>query len=251
MNFERYCGMASAAALLLILSIASATGIWGPLWQRMSTSDGVTVAVGVIGWIIAIGAGTIAFVLSQQQIRLARTQLDLQQHQIHETQADIAQATFLRVNGDVDKLGDDVERLKTARADLNKLIERFPDPGKLDGWTNSLLTARSEGEDVLSPSASAAPFGYGDRILATVTRLQRMGDVISERELTMPSQLAVAFRFDASVKRAIMELRTLSSQIKDEIPKREHEIARLGDRRNALADQARAADRRAGRSKVL
>jgi len=39
MNFERYCGMASAAAIVLIFAITMWTGLWGPLWQEITPAE--------------------------------------------------------------------------------------------------------------------------------------------------------------------------------------------------------------------
>lgn len=33
MVFDRFCGMASAAAILLVLTLNGWLGLWGPLWR--------------------------------------------------------------------------------------------------------------------------------------------------------------------------------------------------------------------------
>jgi hypothetical protein len=52
MNFDRYCGMASAAAILLILTLNGWLGLWGPVWNavwKMQAGDALGVVVAVIG----------------------------------------------------------------------------------------------------------------------------------------------------------------------------------------------------------
>ena len=100
-----------------------------------------------------------AFFLSQRQIALAREQIAIQQSQIRETQADLAHASFLGINAEVDQLGNDFDQLMTASGYLEKLIERFPRQGSLGGWAKALLDARRAGVDALSQSAAGAALG--------------------------------------------------------------------------------------------
>jgi hypothetical protein len=178
MNFERFAGMASVAGFVLIFAITMWTGLWGPLWQNIGGAEILNLFVAIIGWVVTVGIGWRAFVLSQRQIALGREQIAIQQGQIRDTQADVAQASFLRLNAEVDELGHDIDKLMTASGYLDKLIERFPNQGRVDGWAKALLEARRVGVDSLSQSAAGAPFGYGARVMTVINRLQRMGDVM-------------------------------------------------------------------------
>jgi hypothetical protein len=188
-----------------------------------------------------------AFVLSPGQIALAREQIAIQQSQIRETQADLAQASFLRINAEVDQLGNDIDQLMTTSGYLEKLIERFPRQGILDGWAKALLEARRVGIDALSQSAAGAPFGYGARVMTVINRLQRMGDVMFDEITTksMPME-AAAYYWDPHVREAIDGIRLLSSQIREEVPKRQFQLQSRADERDIFADQATALAVRAG-----
>jgi hypothetical protein len=94
MNFDRYCGMASAAAILLILTLNAWLGLWGPIWKaawKMQPSDALGVVVAVVGWTVTIALGMKAFSLAQRQIKLGQEQIALQQHQIEMQQQQIAE----------------------------------------------------------------------------------------------------------------------------------------------------------------
>ncbi|MET4071536.1 hypothetical protein ABID58_006350 [Bradyrhizobium sp. S3.2.6] len=254
MNFERFAGMASAAAIVLSFAITMWTGLWGPLWQKIGGAEILNLFVAIIGWVVTVGIGWRAFVLSQRQIALAqnqialaRDQMTIQQIQIREAQAELAQANFLRANAEVDQLGYDIDTLKTASGYLGRLVAQFPQ-GRLDGWTKALLHARRIGVDALSQSAASAPFGYGPRLMTVVNRLQRIGDVLFE-ETTMKSVPieGAAMLWDPHIKEAIEGIGNLSSQIREEVPKREKMLLMLADRRDILADQANELAARAGK----
>lgn len=248
MSFERYCGMASAAAISLIFAITMWTGLWGPLWQEITPAEARTLVVAVVGWVVTIGIGWRAFVLSQGQIALAREQIAIQQGQIRETQADLAQASFLRIDAEVDQLGNDIDQLLTASGYLEKLIERFPRQGSLSGWAKALLEARRVGVDALSQNAAGAPFGYGARVTTVINRLQRMGDVMFD-EITMKSipMEGAANYWDPHVMEAIDGIRLLSAQIREEVPKRQAQLLSRADQRDIFADQATTLAVRAGK----
>ena len=248
MNFERYSGMASAAAIVLIFAITIWTGLWGPLWQDITLAEARNLIVAIVGWVVTIGIGWRAFALSQRQIALGREQIAIQQSQIRETQADLAQATFLRINAEVSQLGYDIEELMTASGYLEKLIERFPGQGRLDGWTKALLEARRVGIDALSQSAASAPFGYGVRVITVINRLQRMGDVMFD-EITMKSipMEGATMYWDPHVKEAIEGIVLLSTQIREEVPKRQAQLKLRADQRDIFADHATALAARSGK----
>ena len=248
MNFERYCGMASAAAIVLIFAITMWTGLWGPLWQEITPAEARNLILAIGGWVVTIGIGWRAFVLSQRQIALVREQIAIQQSQIRETQADLAQASFLRINAEVDQLGNDIDQLMTASGYLERLIERFPRQGNLDGWAKALLEARRVGVDALSQSAASAPFGYGVRVMTVINRLQRMGDVMFDEITTKSIPMEGAANYwDPHVKDAIDGIRLLSSQIKEEVPKRQVQLQLRADQRDIFADHATALAVRAGK----
>ncbi|WP_409188222.1 hypothetical protein [Bradyrhizobium sp. RDM4] len=240
MSFERFAGMASAAGFVLIFAITMWTGLWGPLWQNIGGAEILNLFVAIIGWVVTVGIGWRAFVLSQRQIALGREQIAIQQGQIRETQADLAQASFLRINAEVDQLGHDIDKLMTASGYLDKLIERFPNQGRVDGWTKALLNARRVGVDSLSQSAAGAPFGYGARVMTVINRLQRMGDVMFD-EITMKSipMEGAATYWDPHVKEAIEGICLLSSQIKEEVPRRQSQLQARADQRDILGAHAR------------
>src|SRR5690348_2174301 len=122
MNWERYSGMASAAAIMLTFAITMCTGLWGPLWLGVTAPEARNLIVAVLGWVVTVGIGWRAFVLAQRQIALAQEQIGIQQSQIRQTQAELAQARFLRVKGEVDQLANDIDKLKTAASYLEKLV---------------------------------------------------------------------------------------------------------------------------------
>jgi hypothetical protein len=62
-NFDRYCGIASAAAILLVLTLNGWLGLWGPVWNavwKMQPGDALGVVVGVVGWVLTISLGALA-----------------------------------------------------------------------------------------------------------------------------------------------------------------------------------------------
>jgi hypothetical protein len=240
--------MASAATIMLIFAIMMWTGLWGPLWQEITPAEARNLVVAIVGWVVTIGIGWRAFVLSQGQIALAREQIAIQQRQIRETQADLAQASFLRINAEVDQLGNDIDQLMTASGYLETLIERFPRQGSLGGWAKALLEARRVGIDALSQSAAGAPFGYGARVMTVINRLQRMGDVMFDEITTKSIPMEGAANYwDPHVREAIDGIGMLSSQIRDEVPKRHAQLRSRADQRDIFANHATALAARAGK----
>jgi hypothetical protein len=94
MNFERLCGMTSAAMIVLIFAIVMWTGLRGPLWQNIKPGDLLNLSVSVTGWLVTIGIGVRAFVLSQRQIRLGADQIALQQQQINGARLQLRRNTY-------------------------------------------------------------------------------------------------------------------------------------------------------------
>jgi hypothetical protein len=186
MNFDRYCGMASAAAILLILTLNGWLGLWGPVWNavwKMQAGDALGVVVAVIGWTVTISLGALAYFVAQRQIKLGHDQIGLQQRQIAMQQIQIGEAreeqrksNFARLDREFQLFAKDIDRLKLAQGYLGMFSARFPDAGKLDGWSVALFFVRKDAAEFLSQSAIAAPFGYGERISTVMNRIQRLGD---------------------------------------------------------------------------
>jgi hypothetical protein len=189
MNFDRYCGMASAAAILLILTFNMWLGLSGPIWNaawKMQPSDALGVVVAVVGWIVTIAIGVRAFILAQRQISLGQEQIALQQHQIEmqqeqiaETREELRKSNYARLVREFEKSAWDIDRLMTAKGYLGTFTGLFPE-GKLDGWSLALVHARNDASDSLSQSAVAAPLRYGERISTLMNRIQRLGDRLTQ-----------------------------------------------------------------------
>jgi hypothetical protein len=70
--------------------------------------------------------------------------------------------------------------LKLAMGYLGTFSARFPNAGRLDGWSVALFFVGKDAAEFLSQSAIAAPFGYGERISTVMNRIQRLGDRLVE-----------------------------------------------------------------------
>jgi hypothetical protein len=245
MNLERYCGMASAAVILLVLTLNGWLGLWGPLWEaawKMQPSDALGVVVAVIGWIVTISLGTLAYFVAQRQIRVGQAQIDLQQRQIVMQQQQIAEAreeqrrsTFARLDREFQQLARDIDRLKLAQGYLGTFSGHFPIAGRLDGWSRALFFVRKDAAEFLSQSAISAPFGHGERIATVMNRVQRLGDRLVEGSPdSMPTQGVLNY-FESRIATAVDGIRTLESQIAAEIPVREKDLITLANERDSYA----------------
>jgi hypothetical protein len=107
----------------------------------------------------------------------------------------------------------------------------------LDGWSRALFFARKDAADFLSQSATNAPFGYGERISTVVTRIQRLGERLTEASPdSMPTQGVLDY-FETPVGLAITGIRTIETQIATEIPTRAKQLIALADERDIFAAQ--------------
>jgi hypothetical protein len=251
MSFDRYCGMASAAAILVVLTLNAWLGLWGPIWNaawKVQPSDALGVIVAVIGWIVTISLGALAYFVAQRQIKLGRDQVDLQQRQIAMQQQQIAEAreeqrksNFARLDREFQLFAKDIDRLKLAKGYLGTFSARFPDAGRLDGWSVALFFVRKDAAEFLSQSAIAAPFGYGERISTVMNRIQRLGDRLVEGSPdSMPTQGVLNY-FEPRITVAMEGIRTIESQISAEIPAWEAQLIALADERDSYASLATAA----------
>lgn len=234
MNFERYCGIASAAMILLVLALSTTLGLYGPLWSKLSGSDLLTASIAVVGWLVTVSLGLRAFRLSQHQIALAQEQIKQQQAQIAETREEVRKAAFARLDREFYQFARDVDRLLTAKGYLGTFTARFP-VGRLDGWARDLYSARTDAADFVSHSAITAPFGHGERISTVMTKVQRLGELLAQTSRGyMPDQEVLQY-YDPIVKSAIEGLRSLESQISDDIPLRQAQLVKIADERDSYA----------------
>ena len=242
MNFDRYCGMLSAASLILLWAFVVWTGLWGPVWSaayEMKAADALSVIVAVIGWVVTIAAAATAYFLARSQIKLAREQIRIQQLQILDTQVELAQTKFEEANLQVDLLGEQIEQMRLAAGYLQNFAENFPNEKQSDGWTKALWNVRRVGDDAISQSAAGAPFGYGARVSTVIGRLQRIGDgLFSEvTNRSVPFEGAVLI-WDPPIKGAVHGVGDLASQIRNDIPKKMALLKILADRRDSYAERA-------------
>lgn len=238
MSFDRYCGMASAAAILLILSLNAWLGLWGPVWHavwEMKAADALGVVIAVIGWIVTIALGGIGFYFAFRQIRLAQSQLQLQQDEIRAAANATRRANYLRLSNEVSNFGRDIDRLMTAKGYLGTFTGTFPTDGRLHGWSVRLVQARSAAEDFISQAAVSAPFGYGERVSTVMSRIQRLGDMLATASRDMQPSEGIAAFYDPRIKAAIEGIRTIEGQITAEIPIRQQQMLEMADERDTYA----------------
>lgn len=236
MKFERYCGLASAAAIILIVTLNTWLGIWGPLWRSIQGSDILTAVIAIIGWTVTILLGVHAFRLSQQQIALAQTQIEQQQRQIDRTQEELRGINYARLHRKFEQLARNVDLLITAQGYLGTFSARFP-TGNIDGWARALVFARNDAADFISESAITAPFGHGQRVSTVMNRLQRLGDLLNEKGRGyMPDQGTLQY-YDPIVKAAIEGIRTVEAQIADAVPTHQVQLQAIADERDMYASR--------------
>jgi hypothetical protein len=236
MTFDRFCGMASAAMILLVLTLNSWLGLWGPVWQaawEMKASDALGLIVAIVGWLITIAVGAIAYLAALKQIRLANTQIEIQQDQINKSRAELRKSAYARLERKFLQLGGDNDRLLTAQGYLRKFTDQFPAEGNLDGWSRQLFFSRRDATDFISTSAVSAPFGYGERIATVMARVQRLGDMIASTSPGYMPQAGVLSHYEAMVKEAILGIRSIASEIAAEIPARRAELLALANERDS------------------
>jgi hypothetical protein len=247
MNFDRFCGMASAAVILLILALNAWLGLFGPVWKaawEMKPGDALGVIVAVIGWIVTLGVGTVAFFLSQRQIKLGRSQIELQQRQIDMQQQQIAEAreearrsNHARLEKEFLAFAGDLDRLKLVQGYLGTFTGHFPN-GALDGWSVALIRVSQNADDFISYSATSAPFGYGERVLTVMNRIKQLGEQLMKG--TSPATgvgKGTLMRFDPLIKSAIEGIRNLETEIRQRIPKLEKQLIALADERDTYASR--------------
>lgn len=242
MNFERYCGMASAVALILIFAIVVWTGLWGPLWQDVKAPDILNLIVAVVGWIVTLGIGVRAFALSQRQILLANTQIALQQIQMDQQQLQIEQArqdakhsSYARLERESQAFGAEIDRLVLVPGYLRQYTDLFPTAGT-SGWSMALYRARQNAQDAISYSATAAPFGYGERVSTLMTRVHRLGDRLVEANFQSGAINRTTFdQLDPFVKASIDGIRSMISEIEGKIPKLRSQLTAIADERDTYA----------------
>jgi hypothetical protein len=232
-NADRLAGFASAACILLILMLTCWLGMWGP-----ATGETLNVIVAVIGWVVTIAIGVVAFVLAARQIKLGRDQLDLQQRQIEmqqqqiaETRQEMRKSNFVRLEKEFQSFAADLDRLKLAPGYLRTFTDRFP-KGAIDGWSVALIYARQNAEDSISYSAAGAPFGYGERVATVINRIQRLGDQMLQGSMAQGVDQATLMRFDPHVMAAIQGMRDLEAEIRGRIPQLDQQLLALADERD-------------------
>jgi hypothetical protein len=234
MDFERFCGMASAAGILLILTLNVWLGLWGPVWQaawEMKPADALGVIVAIVGWSITVLIGAIGFYFAFRQIQL-------QQKQIRYAEAEIRRSNFLRLDREVRELGQDIDRLKTAAGYLRTFTCTFPPDSQIDGWAIGLFHTRSAADDFISQSAVSAPFGYGERISTVMSRIQRLGDMMTEASAKHSHGLppaGIQMYYDPRIKAAVKGIRLIEAQIDAEVPIQLQRMLNLSDERDSLS----------------
>lgn len=238
--------MASAAAILLLLTLNAWLGLWGPIWNaawKMQPGDALGVVVAVVGWIVTIAVGIKAFSLAQRQIKLGREQIALQQHQIEmqqqqiaETREELRKSNHARLVREFQRFAWDIDRLITAKGYLGTFTARFPE-GRLDGWSVALVHARSDASDSLSQSAVAAPLRYGERISTLVNRVQRLGDMLTQASPGMMPTRGILDYYESHVRGAIEGIRQIENQITADIPNLQEQLLKLADERDTYAKQ--------------
>jgi hypothetical protein len=234
MSFERYCGMASAAAISLVITLNVWLGVWGPLWKNIGASDLLMLVVAIVGWVVAITLGLRAFRLAQHQIGLAQRQIEQQQEQINEAREETRKSNYTRLDREFYQFARDIDRLMTAQGYLGTFSARFPQ-GQLDGWARALIFARNDAADFISHSAVTAPFGHGERVSTVMTRIQRLGDaLVANSRGYMPDQ-NILQHYDPIVKSAIEGIRTLEKQVADDIPIRRQQLCDIANERDTYA----------------
>ena len=234
MNFDRIAGFASAACILLILTLTGWLGLWGP-----AKGETLSVIVAVIGWTVTIAIGVVAFTLSARQIKLGREQLDLQQRQIEmqqqqigETRQEMRKSNFARLKKEFQSFGADLDRLKLVPGYLRTFTDRFP-TGAIDGWSAALIRARQNAEDFISYSATSAPFGYGERVSTVMNRIQQLGEQLIQGTTAAGGVgIGTQTRFDPHIKSAIEGIRRLEVEIEQRIPQLDQELLALADERD-------------------
>lgn len=241
MNFERFCGMASVAMILLIVTLHVWLGLWGPVWQaawEMKPADALGITVAVIGWTVTIAVGAVAYVAALKQIRLANQQIELQQAQIKENREELRKSAHARLEREFLQFGSDIDRLLTAQSYLQKFADQFPPEGNLDGWSRQLFFSRRDAKDFISASAVSAPFGFGPRIATVMARAQRLGDMIAATSPGSMPQAGILSHYESTVKEAVLGIRSVAAGIAAEIPVRRAQLVALADERDSYAPVA-------------
>lgn len=238
MNFERFCGIASAAMIVLIFAIVMWTGLWGPLWQNIKGGDLLTLAVSIIGWLVTIGIGGRAFVLSQRQIRLGADQIALQQQQIDDARLQLRQNTYGQLAAAATQKFYEVEKLQRAQAYLSQFSRLFPLNGRLDGWSRALYFARVRAQDFISHADLSAPLGVGNAIATIMARIHRMGDMMTNGDnMIQPSNTVFDF-YEQPVREIVEAIRSLEQGLSQTIVNQQGEVMRLSAERDRFADPA-------------
>lgn len=229
MNFERYCGMATASVLLLTVVLTI-----------LKPSEGVSTILTVVGVAAAVGGAYLAWSKSQEQIEIANKQLQLQQIQIDEAQRSARQAQFRALNGQVESLAADIDRLMLAASYLRLFADAFPkERMKEFQHCQTLLRAREQGLDVTSISATRAPFGFGESISTVMGRIQLVGDRMTREIMQGEYNPTVIFkRYEGTLTDAVQGIRSLANQIEKDVPLRKSQLERLADERDMYSSHA-------------
>jgi hypothetical protein len=230
-NFDRYCGMASAVGIVLILMLVNWLGVWGPIWHsdwKSQPSDWLGLGGALFGSFCTIAAGGWAYYGVWQQIKIT-------QGEIAAAQKEARSNHFKSLDDDVRKLGEDIDRLILARGFLAKFAEPFPASGNLDGFAMRLFHSRNDALDFISQSAVTAPFGFGEIVSTVMSRVQRLGDRVDEKSKGYAPEQGIKDYYEPLVREAIIGIRSIISQIDDQIPIRRSELVRLMDERDRFA----------------
>jgi len=230
MRFDHLAGTASAVGILLILALVLWTGLWGPVWQaawEMKPSDAVGIITNAVGWVVTLGVGGWAYYGTRQQLAIAQKQIDDERERTRLTSRKLMDVEVSNLNADID-------RLLTARGYLGKFEERFPPSGNLDGYARSLFLARNDAMDFTSQSAATAPFGYGEIVTTVMRRIQMLGERLDQKANGMMPSSGLIDYYAPLVKEAVMGIRSIISQIDDQVPKRQDQLLKLMDARDQL-----------------
>jgi hypothetical protein len=134
----------------------------------------------------------------------------------------------------IERLSHDVDALNVAARYLGAYLAQYPSEGGDETtYFRAFRLARLKGSDVISPAALTAPDGYGVRINASMTKLQRLG----ERTDSLTSdQLSTVKIVGGEIYNVIGELRSIEIQIDLVTPRYAARLRTLHDELKTIAE---------------
>ena len=216
---------AVAVAIVVYVIVWTTLACHAPEWR--ATFNGVPSCAefwlnryqGLIGALATLLAGFLAYRAAMSVAKSAERQLRCQ---------------TCGFDGSDREISHDVDALNVAARYLGAYLAQYPSEGGDETtYFRAFRLARLKGSDVISPAALTAPDGYGVRINASMTKLQRLG----ERTDSLTSdQLSTVKIVGGEIYNVIGELRSIEIQIDLVTPRYAARLRTLHDELKTIAE---------------